>query len=281
MTVFAAIERDRFVADFDRAPFVLEHTLAGNDLFELERLVELAATMPADRIEYNSGALELDQDPDSTPGNGLTVAETIERIESNRSWMVIKNVEHDPTYAALLQDCLDEIGPYVAADRLLRPEGFVFVSSPGSVTPYHHDPEHNFLLQIRGTKRVAVFDPRDPVAVAEHQHEAMVRGAHRNLPYRPELADRAITVDLGPGEAVHIPIGAPHHVEVGGALSISFSVTFQTTDSLDRRSLHQLNHHLRRLRVRPTPVGVDPARDRAKLRLVRAGRRIKRLVGDR
>ena len=31
-------------------------------------------------------------------------------------------------------------------------EAFIFISSPNTVTPYHMDPEYNFLLQIRGTK---------------------------------------------------------------------------------------------------------------------------------
>ena len=40
-------------------------------------------------------------------------------------------------------------------------EGFIFVSSPGSVTPYHIDPERNFLLQVRGNKTMHMFDGSD------------------------------------------------------------------------------------------------------------------------
>ena len=35
-------------------------------------------------------------------------------------------------------------------------EAFLFLSAPNSVTPVHIDPEHNFLLQIRGQKDMNV-----------------------------------------------------------------------------------------------------------------------------
>ena len=40
---------------------------------------------------------------------------------------------------------------------MLTSQGFIFVSSPNSVTPYHFDPEHNILLQIRGSKVMTQF----------------------------------------------------------------------------------------------------------------------------
>jgi cytochrome P450 len=35
------------------------------------------------------------------------------------------------------------------APGMCQREGFIFISSPGAVTPFHLDPEHNFLLQIK------------------------------------------------------------------------------------------------------------------------------------
>ena len=45
---------------------------------------------------------------------------------------------------------------------MLKPQGFIFVSSPDAVTPYHFDPEHNILLQLRGTKAMTLFPAGDP-----------------------------------------------------------------------------------------------------------------------
>ena len=38
-----------------RSPMQVRHGFASNELFRLDRLVELARSMPRDRIEYNSG----------------------------------------------------------------------------------------------------------------------------------------------------------------------------------------------------------------------------------
>jgi len=46
-------------------------------------------------------------------------------------------------------------------------EAAIFVTSPGSVTPYHMDKEINFLLQIRGTKTISVFSASDREVLSE------------------------------------------------------------------------------------------------------------------
>jgi len=45
--------------------------------------------------------------------------------------------------------------------RTFSQQAFIFVSSPEAVTPLHMDPEHNFLLQVRGLKTLHLFDPND------------------------------------------------------------------------------------------------------------------------
>ena len=54
-----------------------------------------------------------------------------------------------------LTTALSEIKPFaeLASTGMKQKQGFIFISSPGSVTPFHIDPENNFLLQIRGSKK--------------------------------------------------------------------------------------------------------------------------------
>src|SRR3546814_5379175 len=54
---------------------------------------------------------------------------------------------------------------------MLTPQGFLFISSPGSITPYHFDPEHNILLQLRGTKVMNVWPAGDERFAPRTQHE--------------------------------------------------------------------------------------------------------------
>jgi hypothetical protein len=72
-------------------------------------LIRLSKTLPEADVEYNAGDIPINVTPDRTPRNGLSAAETIRRIAQCKSWMVLKYVEHDPDYRALLHQCLTEV----------------------------------------------------------------------------------------------------------------------------------------------------------------------------
>ncbi|MBX7168811.1 MAG: cupin-like domain-containing protein [Pirellulales bacterium] len=270
-----------FAEKFARAPYKIGHRLVDHPLLQLPRLIELASWLPESRVEYNAGDLSINQDPKLTPRNGLNIDETIRRIEECRSWMVLKNVEQHPEYKALLDECLEQVRPLSeqVEPGMNQREGFIFVSSPGSVTPYHLDPENNFLLQVRGTKQVHMFDAHDQVVVSDAEIENVLTGGHRNLPFKEEYRVRGELFDLVPGEGLHFPVAAPHYVKVGPEFSISFSITFRTDNSVVRHALYRFNKNLRRIGLRPTRVGMSPAVDRCKYNVIRAGRSVKRLLG--
>src|SRR6185503_5966580 len=208
--------------------------------------------------------------------------ETIRRVEECRSWLVLKEVEDDPAYGLLLDACLAEVRAARAplGSGMCDPHAYIFVSSPGAVTPYHMDPEENFLLQIRGSKTMSVFDPADRSVVAETDIERFVSGAHRNLAYREDYQRKAQLFDLKPGLALHVPFAAPHWVQNGPAVSISFSITFNSRASMRRLQAHRVNARLRRFGVVPVPVGRSALRDATKQLFSRAlfvGEKLRRL----
>ena len=260
---------------FNRLPFMIRHNLARHELFSLPRLIELAQALPADRVEYNSGKIPVSQDPALTPRNGLSVAETIRRIEECQSWLVLKNVEHNPAYRALLNACLDEIQPYTEklAPRMYRREAYIFISSPGSVTPFHLDNEYNFLLQVRGEKEISQFDRSDRSVISETDLEKFYTGGHRNLTYKDEYQAKAKVFTLKPGDGLHFPVAAPHWVKNGNAVSISFSITFRNPQSEHREMVYCVNSKLRQYGLSPTPVGISPWRDSLKFNALRGWRK--------
>ena len=148
-------ELDALASAYPYAPARLRHALADHPLFALDRLAQLAEALPEAHLEWNRGDLDVTQDPNVTPANGLTPAQTVRTIEENGSWMVMKRVERDPDYADLAASCLDALAPATApaTGAPHQVEAFVFLSSPGSMTPFHMDPEHNVLCQLRGTRR--------------------------------------------------------------------------------------------------------------------------------
>lgn len=277
MAAGAYLELDaaRLRADLGRRPFLVGHRLVGHPLLELPRLVALARALPAEKIEYNAGDVPMTLDPSLTPHTGLSPEETLRRIAECRSWLVLKNVELDGQYRRLLHECLEEVRASVPAlTRGMRDlEGFVFVSSPGARTPYHMDPEENFLLQVAGTKHMHVVPPQEGLPSAQ-EIERFLTGAHRNLVFREEYRPRAQRFALTPGLGVHVPVTAPHWVENGDEVSVSFSITWQTADTFRRSHAHRFNARLRRLGIEPAPVGASAMRDRLKHYLHRAGKRL-------
>ena len=265
-----------FNQNFPHHGFKIAHQLCDEPEFRLERLIQLAQRMPENQVEYYSGKVGINQDPDKHPKNGLSIVETVRRIEECGSWMVLKNVQSDPDYGRLLRRVLDEIygklergqlGPHFR--NFHREEGFIFISSPNSITPYHLDEEHNFLAQIRGSKEISMWDPQDRTVLPEPQIEYMLQvyhgeGYHRNMEFKDEFQQRATVFPLTPGEALHFPVGAPHWVKNGPEVSISFSFTFRSEMSKRQAVVYFLNRKLRNRGLKPTPPGVSAMRDSMK-----------------
>jgi hypothetical protein len=269
------IELDRSLARarFHRAPFALRHGLADHDLFTLPRLVALAKSMPRDRIEYNSGKLEPGARPEDVPGIAMPAEEVIRRIEDADAWLVIKGVEFDPAYRALLHDVLDQLS--TAAGAASEPfedlQGFIFVSSAGSVTPFHFDAEENILVQIRGDKFVHIFDNGDRSLVPEENLE-LSPSKHRNQPYRVDFERRAEVYCLIPGDAVHIPYLWPHWVHTGSSWCVSMAMTWKTPAVRRMNKVRLMNGTLRRYGLPQPAPGLSALGDTAKVAIHDAAR---------
>lgn len=273
-------------ARFARLPYRIQHTLASHPLLQLPALIELCKRLPGGKVEYNAGDLPLTQDPYATPGNGLSAEETLRRIRECDSWLVLKYVEQDPPYRAVLDACLDEIARHGGADpaSYFKRAAFIFVSSPGSMTPLHIDPENNFLLQVAGNKTMSTFDRLDRRVVAERDLERFASGGHRNLSPDPSTLPAPEVHELRPGDGLHVPMHAPHFVRNGSEVSISLSVTFQTRASDTAHAVYWTNAKLRRLGLAPRPPAESPrtsSRDALKYAVFKGLRGVKRALRSR
>jgi hypothetical protein len=273
------IDGEAFRANFNRAPFLINHRLANHPLFSLDRLIELANRLPEEKVKYNGAEISVATGLYEGPRTGLSVRETIRQIEECRSWMVINNVELDPEYGQLLDRCLDEVQLLSEPidPGMCRREGFIFISSPHSITPFHMDPEYNFLLQIRGKKRISIWDSRDRSVLSEIALEKYFSDAERQIVFKEEYQQKASIFALTPGTGLHFPVVAPHWVRNGAEVSISFSVTFRTPASERQRIVYCANSSLRKRGINPTPQGVSAFRDLAKFYAFSAQGRIRKL----
>ena len=255
------IDAAQFVRSFAREPFAVSNHLAGHPLLELEALAALAESLPLDRIEHNVGDLATVRDGDA-PRTDLSPGEIARTIDTNGCWMVLKNIEFNSDYEQLVDETMAEIPALLSEreDAMRDREGFVFLSAPASVTPTHIDPEHNFLLQVRGRKELHIGRFPDP-RVEQLELERYYCGGHRNVQWLPE--DERVFV-LDPGDGLYVPIHAPHFVENGPQSSVSLSVTFRTPAARRAAAVHTFNGQLRRVRIAPRPPGERQAVDRLK-----------------
>lgn len=265
MTVFPAESAAVFAAHYPEEPHTLAHRLGAHPLLELEALAALAEALPQPAIEYNSGDVPIGVA--GKPGaTGLAIGETIRRIAECGSWAVLKNIEQHPAYAALLESLLAELRGTIEArtGRMMKSQGFLFISSPRAVTPYHFDPEHNLLLQLRGHKTMTQFPAGDPAFAADEVHEAYHTGGARELTWRDDLLPGGREFALAPGEALFVPVMAPHFVRNGPQASVSLSITWRSEWSFAEADARAFNAALRRLGITPRRPGRWPARNLAK-----------------
>jgi hypothetical protein len=253
------------LAAFPNLPFAIRHRLSDNPLLSLERLVDLAATLPRDRIEYNSGKVAIDQKPEETPLIDLEPAEVVRRIREASAWMVLKRVDEVPDYKALLQNVLDGLArdlghKNAAAAGFTNIEGFIFVSSPNATTPFHSDPEDNFFVQIHGDKYFHIIDNQDRSVVPDQAYE-ISPAAHRNLPYRPEFEDRAHVFEMNAGDGCFVPYLWPHWVRTGDSYSVSMAITWKSAAVRRTNKVLFMNAFLRKMGLPQQPPGEKPAFD--------------------
>lgn len=279
--VFDTAARSAFDSLYPETPGLFAHGLCGDPLFELDALVALSQRIRPVDVEQNLADIPVGIDPQALRSNGLSVEETIRSIERNGSWMVLKFVDQDPLYRALLDRVLDEIEPLVVrrTGAMLKREAFIFISSPGAVTPFHIDPEHNILMQLRGEKVMTVFPAADPELVPGALQEAFHAGGHRNLPYRDEFATKGTPLRLTPGKALYVPVKAPHWVQNGAAMSISLSVTWRSEWSYREADAHGLNRLLRNAGLRPAMPQRFPRQNHLKSLAWRSIQKARRLTG--
>jgi hypothetical protein len=261
-------------------------------LLQIEHIVELGRRLEAQgRVRTHSddvtAATPFNEAPQLHP-NPESAARTLENIEHARAWMSLLYIQTDPTYRKVVDEVLDDVRPVVEAkDRGMGYRaGWIFVTSPNAVTPFHIDNEHNFIMQVVGRKRLYVWDPFDRQAVQELGLEQFHAIHERDLVrFSDDLLKRATVFDLEPGMGGYMPSTSPHMVENGDNPSITVSFTYFTDSTRRRALLYRANHKLRSLGMSPPPVGTSPLREA----IVHAGlgaydssrNALKRLLGKR
>jgi len=254
-----------FAQLYNRAPFVFEHDLAAEPLFERSKIVALSGRISD---AYSSTRAASVGDGWVSAGDSMPLPEILERIDSTDSLVLLEGLAADPEHAPLVRQVLDElkhlIGP-AFADDVARERGTMIVSSPGRVTPYHFDAETNFLFQFHGEKRVSVFRADDRTLLTHRELERFYVGDTSAGRYDPARESEAFHVVLGPGMGLHIPLNAPHWVQNDAAVSIALSVNCTLHSNARRATLYNVNGFLRARGFAPADPGTSDWGDGLKM----------------
>ncbi len=226
--------RSRLRALYPGTAGKLTHALSGHPLLQLDMLALATERMDPALVECraaqnrNGAGFAL-----AEPAAG-SAAETIRQIATSGRWVMLRHAETLPEFAELLQTLMAEISPIIKPQtgEPLVPHAFVFISSPGTLTPFHFDPEFNILFQIAGAKRFATCPSEAPWLEPDAQAKFHQDGDNL-LPWFNGLKIGAQVHRLSPGEAVYVPYKAPHWVEAGeDGPSVSLSLTWRSAASL-------------------------------------------------
>jgi hypothetical protein len=247
-----------------RSPLALRHRLVGHPLLDIDPIADLAERLGPDSISAERA--EKDLVAAEGVSDRLTVraiSEQIRELAANDSWFTLLNIERVPAYGDLVDEIVDEVARQAGVDgaTLRRRMGFVFASSPRSVTSAHFDIEQSFCLQLQGHRRLGFGRFAD-----DAQREREIRRywggtSFGKLETMPEQIDE---VALGPGEGAYIPPYTPHWLSNGATPSLSLTVTFFNRDNEDESLVQAFNEKVRRAGLHPHPYGATPVRDRAK-----------------
>lgn len=271
--VFAGAPTE-FREKFNKRSFQFSHYLAGNELFELPRLALLANKLLAEQghssIRWQVGDVPVDSKWADVPlrGQQSKVAEAISQLSESGSWVLLYSVQNDPVYAELLDRILQEVGEMTGAnlrDEMTWKDAYIFMASPGSVTPYHIDHEATFLFQICGRRTANIWDGNDRAVLTNQEIEEYYIGDLGAANYRTANQERANVYELASGTGVHHPMLAPHCFKNGAEYSIALGVHFCLRAADERARIYQVNHYLRRVGLEPSPPGKSFWKDRLKI----------------
>ncbi|MFM5906619.1 MAG: hypothetical protein ACKOPO_03370 [Novosphingobium sp.] len=254
------------------------HDLAGNPLFTLDRLKEVACVLdtgnPKD-AEVRMGGDDIDAEFDFADQSEGTVADAIDRLAQRNRWIMFGDLTRVPGYAEIVSELTASIAALIGrhGDEMISTNSFIFLSSPGAFTPYHFDAEHNILFHIGGNKKFATC-PLGAPWLSPQQQELFFATNDNMLPWDPSWEAAASVQQMQPGDAIYVPYKVPHWVENGDEISVSLSIVWRTRECLYLDYATRFSAMMRRMGMNPAYDGSFPTRVGAKSMAWRAMQRL-------
>lgn len=260
--VLPASEIARFEALYPASAGRFKHRLDADPRFDSDILAAIADQADPNLVECRTFSAEAgfkQIDPAV-----LAPGDAIRTLASSPHWVMLRDVQHMPQFSAAIAEVMEDVAATVcqATGAPERLRAFLFISSPGMLTPLHFDPEYNILFQISGRKRFAVYPSNEPYLSDAAQESYSIDG-NNLLTWRREFAAAVEPHTLGPGDALYVPFKAPHWVQVDDEPSVSLSITWTSKPRLEQDAAWRCNAWLRKRGMSPAAPVLGRCRTKA------------------
>ena len=235
----------------------IRHNYHLHPLMQLDRLEQLANSLVAtDQCRFIARDTKVTSafQHEKQSLDGRSIDAVFRNIEEPGSWVALYNIQTDPAYKAFVWDVMASANQIVEKhETVFDVRGFIFISAPPSVTPFHIDRENNFWLQVHGRKTLNVWHrtDRDVVRAADVE-DFIVWGGLENVRLKDEMMDRSLEFSCGPGDGVYFPSTTPHMtrsdrtwVQPGNGVTVSIGIVFYTNVTRRNAYVYSVNRMLR------------------------------------
>ncbi len=234
---------DQILSDWDeqkaqaiqREIIIARHNLHMRDMFSDEGLADLIDRYPRKKL----GIFTMGEDPlgsdsfQNGTAEGLSGEQILEAVKKGRLWLNFRAASDElPEYRELRDDMFSELERKTPGLKTFKQDVGVLVSSPNAQVFYHLDVPLVLLWQIRGVKRVWLYEPTEPYVADPDLENVVLRETGEEVPFRIDFDEVARIVDLEPGMMVTWPQFGPHRIVNHDVLNVSLSCEFQTMKSL-------------------------------------------------
>lgn len=270
MSQFRVLNLDQFdFSTFDQKSFSLSHNIKDHPALSLENLGKIVKSHPKDKLLFSDGLNKLDNNFDYALDieQSVDFEKVIENIKNNNSnYVAIKNPELNPSFKEIYDNINHDLSLMLKklnkGEKAIEPMLWIFIASPNAITPFHIDRFTNFIMQIRGSKELAVYPPRSSEVVPKDVTEAYIDWTGKSPLWKEETDHLATKYFFKPGEAVHIPFTSGHYVKNGSDdISITISVFFHSDETMRWTKAMKLNNRLKRFGLNTRAVNQNKTID--------------------
>ncbi|MEW5962379.1 MAG: hypothetical protein AB1749_02345 [Pseudomonadota bacterium] len=251
------------IATFGSRPMRFRHRAHESGLFSDDALARLIERSPRENYYVNTMDIASNDRRTRREGEfgGASGAEVLEAVRSGHIWVMLLYPEKvDGRYGELLEAIYAEMSAKVPHLKVKRKKISILVSSPNIPVFYHCDLAGQTLWQVRGEKTVYVYPNREPYLPQPNLERIVLNEAHEiSLPYDRAWDASAEVFTIGPGDMLHWPLNAPHRVQNGNCVNVSFTTEHVTPEVRRNYAVHYGNGILRRVlnlqRLSPSTSG--------------------------